>query len=455
MRFLQDNLGEDRFKIWFSETKLVKLSGNDLTISVPSHYFFEVYERQLYNVIRSGIHLCFGKATKLFYEVRIIESGEGSNVMIESPAQSPAIANKLNRAVQKEVNPLESDKLPTSDIDSQLNETLNFQNYCVGESNKLPFTIAEFIANNPTKTAFNPYFLYGDVGVGKTHLIQAIGIRLKENNPNALVLFLPMRQFQNLYVQAYKKGEIPGFINWFQQFDALLFDDLQELSNKHGTMDALFPIFNHLHQRGRQLIFTCDRPPVELDGISDRLIDRFKWGVTEKLSAPDLNLRKKILHLKASNNGLSIPDEILDYIAENTHGSVRELEGIVMGILTRSIALNQPISLEMTREVMKNSVVSRKKSINFDMIVDATAEYYKLNPDVIFSKSRVRDIADARMVIMYLANKLTSLSSKAIGRKLNRTHATVHHGIEAVRDRMPFASELYEAVECIQKELSH
>lgn len=193
--------------------------------------------------------------------------------------------------------------------------------------------------------------------------------------------------------------------------------------------------------------------PVELDGITDRLIDRFKWGVTEKLPRPDVSLRKRILHYKASKNGLDMPDEVLDYIAENTAGSVRELEGIVMGILTRSITLNVPISLEMARSVMRNSVKPIKKTINFDIIVDATAEHYGLNPDVIFSKSRVREIADARMVAMYLGNKLTELSLKAIGRKLNRTHTTVMHGISAVKDRMPFARELSEAVEAIEAEL--
>jgi len=453
-QLIRSNVGQQRFDTWFAEATPKGFDGHELTIGLPSHFFYEKYEDDFYNIIAASLKRAFGPGIKLAYEINVINHDDKSRVKIESPEQSHVIQNKITRQATRPVNPLEDHTQAASgEIDPQLNESLNFSNYCVGESNRLPFTIAEYIANNPHKSDFNPFFLYGDVGVGKTHLIQAIGIRIKEKNPAAKVLFLPMRQFQYLLAGATIKKEIPGFINWFQQMDALLFDDLQELSSKEGTMNVLFPIFNHLHQRGKTLVFTCDRPPVELYGITDRLIDRFNWGVTEKLPRPDVSLRKRILHYKASKNGLDMPDEVLDYIAETTAGSVRELEGIVMGILTRSITLNVPISLEMARSVMRNSVKPIKKTINFDIIVDATAEHYGLNPDVIFSKSRVREIADARMVAMYLGNKLTELSLKAIGRKLNRTHTTVMHGISAVKDRMPFARELSEAVEAIEAEL--
>ena len=236
--------------------------------------------------------------------------------------------------------------------------------------------------------------------------------------------------------------------------DVLLIDDLQELSHKGGTTDALFAIFNHLHQNGKALIFTCDRPPMELDGIADRLIDRFKWGITERLNQPDVELKKKILEFKASKNGLELSKPVIDLIAESSTGSVRELEGIVMGILTRSIALNRPITLELAKEVMAHTVRPKaQKVINFDMIVEATAEFYNLNPDVIFSKSIVRDVADARHVIMYLSHKLTQLSSSSIGQKLNRSHTTVLHGINAVEDRLPILKELQEAVSSIEADL--
>ena len=251
--------------------------------------------------------------------------------------------------------------------------------------------------------------------------------------------------------------KVPVFINWFQQeVDVLLLDDLQEVSGQKKTAETLFPIFNHMHHNGKQLVFTCDRPPVELDGIEDRLIDRFKWGVTEELPKPDYALRRAILKFKAQKNGLALSDEIIDCIASGATGSVRELEGIVMGVLTRSITLNCPVTLELTKEVMRHTIKAAptSKPVNFDMIVDATAEYYKINPDVIFTKSRVRDIADARQVIMYLSHDLTGLSSSAIGAKLNRRHATVLHGISAVQDRIRYAKEVQDAVTSIRTEIN-
>ena len=315
-------------------------------------------------------------------------------------------------------------------------------------------TIAKNIAEKPRNNDFNPFFLYGDVGIGKTHLIQAIGIRVKESNPNAKVLYTTSRQFQHLYTQAVLRKTVPQFINWFMQMDVLLLDDLQEIAGMVKTTETLFPIFNHLHQNGKQLVFTCDRPPMDLDGIADRLIDRFKWGLTERLPKPDEDLRKKILISKARKDGLDFPPDVLDYIAGNAVNSVREIEGVVRGILTRSISLNMPITIELAREVMKNTIhLTEKKPVNFEMLVEATAEYFNLNPDVLFSKNRMRDINDARQVLMFLSHKLTGLSSSVIGRKLNRQHGTVLHGIAAVKDRIPNEPEMAKAIETIEASL--
>lgn len=454
LEIIRDNIGDNRTETWFACAKPIDFKDNTLTLGLPSYFYYEKYEDDFINLLSDTLKKVFGQGVQLQYKVGIIKNDASSDVMIKSPQQSHAIKNKFIRSLQSSfsVGDKENDERP--DFDPQLNETLTFENYCVGESNRLPFTIAEYIANNPGKNDFNPFFLYGEVGVGKTHLIQAIGIRMKERNPNAKVLFLALRQFQNLVANAQMKHQIPSFLNWFQQMDMLLIDDLQELSHKDGTAKVLFPIFNHLHQHGKALVFTCDRPPMELDGIADRLIDRFKWGITEKLSKPDFALKKKILEFKASKNGLNLPPEVIELIAQQSTGSVRELEGIVMGILTRSITFNAPITLQLAQDVMKHSIKKvEQKVINFDMIVESTAEFYKLNPDVIFSKSRVRDIADARQVIMYLCHKLTTLSSSAIGQKLNRRHATVLHGISAIADRLPYAKDLSIAVESIEEEL--
>lgn len=446
---VRDNIGQSRFDTWFACARLVAFDNNRLTIGLPSQFFYEKYEDDFYNILKFALRKEFGNDISLDYQVGMIANDDKAIVTLGQPTQSHVVGSKLTRSMQKPANP---EQPADSNIDPQLNPQLNFANYCVGESNRLAHTIADYIARHPKNSDFNPFFLYGDVGVGKTHLMQAIGIKIKEDNPNARVLFTTSRMFQNMYASAQIKHTVPSFINWFQQIDVLLLDDLQELATKVKTTDdALFPIFNYLHQNGKQLVFTCDRPPMELDGIADRLIDRFKWGITEQLPRPDLALRKQILNFKARKNGLDIPEDVIQLIAECADKSVRELEGIVMGLLTRSITLNAPIDIALAREVMKNSIKRvERKIVNFDMIVESTAEFFNLQADVIFSKSRVRDIADARQVIMYLAHKLTGLSSSAIGQKLNRQHATVLHGISAITDRIPYSKELETAVNTIE-----
>ncbi len=449
LELIRDNIGQERFDTWFACAEMVSYSDGLMTLKLPSHFFFEKYEDDFYEILSLALRRVFGRSVRLEYEIPVVADDKNSNVKLKSPQQAHIINDKLNRSVNN--TPVTERKI---NFDPQLVSSLNFENYCVGESNRLPVTIAEFIANNPHKPEFNPFFLYGNVGVGKTHLIQAIGIRIKEQNPNAKVLFIPMRQFQTMYTNAVLEKVVPSFINWFQEMDVILFDDLQELSNKSGTADALFPIFNHLQRNNKNLIFTCDRPPMELDGIADRLIDRFKWGVTEPLPNPDYELRKKILNFKAGKNGLDLPEEVTDLIAAKVDGSVRELENVVTGLLTRAIVKNAPITIDLAHEVISHIVRPKeKKTINFEMIVESTAEYFNLNPDAIFSKSKIRDIADARQLIMYLSHKHTSLSSPAIGNKLNRKHATVLHGINAVKDRLSYSKELSDAVYSIEADL--
>ena len=455
---IRDNVGDERFEIWFSPSKAVRYEGDKLILALPTKYFMEEYESRYFDLLTRVLRKEFGPDVQLGYEIEVIGGDRQSAVNYTSPTRSKAVDTKFMQQMQRPVGDfMKAPAGKTVEVDPQLNPSMTFENYCLGDSNKLPYTIAHYIAENPNKSDFNPFFLYGSVGVGKTHLIQAIGIRIKERNPRARILFLPMRQFQNMYVNAVMNQKVPVFINWFQQeVDVLLLDDLQEMSGMTKTAETFFPIFNYMHNNGKQLVFTCDRPPMELDGLEDRLIDRFKWGVTEELPKPDYTLKRNILKQKAQKNGLSLSDDVIDCIASGSTGSVRELEGIVMGLLTRSITLNTPVTLELTKEVMRHTVKSAPTSrpVNFDMIVDATAEYYKLNPDVIFTKSRVRDIADARQVIMYLCHDLTGLSSSAIGAKLNRRHATVLHGITAVQDRIKYAKDVQDAVTSIRTEIN-
>ncbi|MDE6246380.1 MAG: chromosomal replication initiator protein DnaA [Muribaculaceae bacterium] len=456
LAFILDIVGESRFNAWFAKSHAISIDEQTITIGVPSNYFVELYDERFFNLLHAALKKVFGRPLQIFYKVSVLSEVEDAQVILGESRQSKVLKSKVDNSTVVNVNPaLQSAPKNGQRANSQLNPAYTFENYCSGDSNRLALTIAENIAAHPRNNDFNPFFLYGDVGIGKTHLIQAIGIRVKEQNPQAKVFFTTARDFQHFYSQAAISKTVPKFINWFMDLDVLLLDDLQELSGKVKTSETLFPIFNHLHQNGKQLVFTCDRPPMELDGLTDRLIDRFKWGLTERLPKPDAELRKKILTFKAQKNGLDFPPEVIDFIAANAVNSVREIEGVVMGILTRSITLNAPITLDLARDVMKNTIaIPDKKNINFEMIVECTAEYFNLNPDTIFSKSRLRDINDARQIIMYLSSKLTGLSSTVIGRKLNRQHGTVLHGISAVKERIPLVDEVSKAVSAIEAELA-
>lgn len=450
-RFILDNIGETRYNTWFAKTSAVHLEADSITLQVPSNYFVEIYEENYLNLLHAALKFVFGRPLQIFYQVQLLAGHADSKVTRGESRSSAVISSKLEQSTAAPLSPGAQQNVRGSEnFNSQLKKDYNFENYCIGQSNLLAVTIAQNIAGKPRNNDFNPFFLYGDVGIGKTHLVQAIGIRVKEQNPNAKVLYTTSRQFQHLYTQAVIRKTVPQFINWFMQMDVLLLDDLQEIAGMVKTTETLFPIFNHLHQNGKQLVFTCDRPPMELDGIADRLIDRFKWGLTERLPRPDAELRKKILSFKAKKDGIELPQDVVDYIANNAVTSVREIEGVVRGVLTRAISLNAPITLDLAREVMKNTInLVEKKPVNFEMIVEATADYYNLNPDALFSKNRMRDINDARQVLMYLAHKLTGLSSTVIGRKLNRQHGTVLHGISAVNERLAVVPEIAKAVETI------
>lgn len=449
------------FSSWFEPTEARTLAGNRLFLRLPSMFCKELYEGQYFDLLSEAINGVFGPGMKLTYEVPIVAGVPKSSVKIEAaPKREPAVASEQGE--EKKPAPksrkkaaAESNAPEPESFMPQLNETLSFENYCVSACNKLPWTIAEAIARKPFNSDFNPFFLYGDVGVGKTHLMQAIGLHVRQQMPDKRVVFLPMREFQRLYQNAALRAEIPAFLQWFMRCDVLLFDDLQEIAGKEGTLNnALFPIFNHLHLHGKQLVFTCDRPPQDLKDMEERLIDRFKWGVVEKLERPDTALRKKILTFKAKKNGLALPGEVIEYISGTPLNSVREIEGIVLGMMTRAINLGREIDIDLAREVVGLAVKpSRKKTINFDMIVEAAAEAYNLNSDVIFSKSRVKDVADARMAIMYLGQHLLGLSTGSIGRKIGRKHSTVIHGIRTVTERMEQDRDFAGLIADIEKNL--
>lgn len=461
LKLIKKQLNNDTaYATWFEPTEAVSLRGNKLTLRLQSGFVKEVYEGKYLPVISEAFLKVFGPKVGVIYMVPVVKDVKGGSVKLqgnnfeektreEKKTVLPSPTKKTGKAKSDASGLSSSPALP------ELNSDLSFDNFCVSTCNKLPWSIAESIARNPVNSSFNPFFLYGDVGVGKTHLMQAIGLHVKQAFPDKKVVFLPMKEFQRIYQNAYLNDKIPQFLNWFKQCDVLLFDDLQEITGSAGTLNnALFPIFSHLQMAGKQIVFTCDRPPQDLKELQDRLIDRFKWGIVEKLERPDKDLRKKILTFKAKKNGLQLPSEVIDFIASMPLNSVREIEGIVLSIFTRAINLGLEVDINLAREMVGRAIrSSRKRAINFDMIVEGVSELFRINSDVIFSKSRIKEVAEARMSIMYVANRVLGLSTGAIGRKLGRKHSTVIHGIKTISEKMDNDPDFAVMLSDFEKEL--
>lgn len=441
LSLIRHAVGTPTFDRWFSDARCVDYDTDQrrITIYVPSAYIRDLYESRYHTPILQALTATYGEQLQVYWRIPVVEGDDDASLTLPgAPQQTQA-----------------PDTLPENDnpLLAQLNPSYTFENFCVGDSNLLPYTIAKAIADHPDKTDFNPFVIYGPVGVGKTHLMQAIGQRLRQTVPGVKVVYVSVRTFINQYQYAKIHNNIPDFLYFYQQVDTLLIDDLQELSGKKGTIEALFSIFSYLHNAGKKLVFTSDRPPGQLVYITDRLIDRFKWGSTEMLPKPDIELRRKILISKAQAGGLQLPDDVVDVIATRVDSSVRELEGVVAALITRAIFLSAPIDRELAVQVMESTFRPKVKQINFDMIVEICAEHFNINPDVIFSPCRVRDIADARQVIMYMTSKHMSLSTTAIGRKLGRKHCTVLHGIKTIRERMEVDADLRHRLEEIENNL--
>lgn len=447
---IKDNVSEQAFLAWFSPIESLGFDGNIVELRVPSQFFIEKFESSYSNLLRAVLRSVYGESFRLRYSVQVVNNLPDTNVTIDSPKNSTLISNKYQKQFQGPGSPFE--KIHYPDLDSQLNPKYTLENYCGSFSNKLALSIGETIATNPDCKTFNPLLVFGPTGVGKTHLIQGIGIKIKEKYPNKRVLYLTSRIFESQYTTAVARNKVNDFINFYQSIDVLLMDDIQEFAGKQSTQNTFYHIFNHLHQNQKQLILSSDCPPVSLDGIVPRLMSRFKWGVTAELYSPDFELRRKVLDKKAHEDGLPIPQEVIDYIANSVTDGVRELEGIIVSLITRATIMNQVITVDLAKSVIANTVKVNKKQLTIDFIVETVASHYNINSDLIYGKSRKRQVSDPRQIVMYLAKKHTSLSSTTIGLKLSRDHATVLYAEKAIKDRLPNEKQLQLDIEEIENE---
>ncbi len=431
---IRDNVPGTAFNTWFSNTKPASYKAGVLTIFVPSQFVYEYIEAHYVDLLGAAIYRTFGEGTQLNYRV-LTDRQNQLTVDQESekqPAKPVVEQKKGDNAAPGAI------AVPVQDLDPMLRSNYSFDNFIEGLSNKLPRAAAESIALKPGKTVFNPLFLYGASGVGKTHLANAIGLKVKELYPELRVLYVSAHLFKVQYTDSVRKNTLNDFINFYQSIDVLIIDDIQEFVGVEKTQNTFFHIFNHLHQNGKQLIMTCDRPPVMLQGIEDRLITRFKWGLTAEIERPNLELRRSILADKMRREGIVMSPSVLEYVAENVTDSVRELEGILISLHAHSALYGREIDLALAERVISKAVRVVEKELTVEDIVRTTCEYYHVKDESIYTSSRKRDIVLARQVAMFLTHKhLPNLSLARIGQCIgSKDHSTVLHACRTIEEQI-------------------
>ncbi len=444
MDIIRANVSETIYKTWFEPIVPLKCEGQTLTIEVKSQFIYERLEAQFMELLRPTLKRVIGERADLMYSV-VIDNENKSTVNLPGGrgplAPQPKIrdGNKVHNSLQE--------------LDSQLIPDYNFENFIKGKSNELSRAIGETVAEQLTKT-FNPLFLYGPSGVGKTHLVNAIGTRIKELHPEKRVLYVSAHLFQVQYTDSVRTNHFNDFIGFYQTIDVLIIDDIQEFMGLAKTQNTFFHIFNHLHQNGKQLILTSDRSPSSLQGMEERLLTRFKWGLTVELEKPDMELRKNILRYKIRRDGLDIPENVIEYIAENVDESVRELEGVIHSLLAQSIFTKREIDLDLVERIIRKTVHLEKKSLTVEDIIQKVCNHYKLDESAIHTKTRKREVVQVRQVAMYLANKYTNISSSKIGQLIgSKDHATVLHAFKTVKNLLEVDKTFKTEVEEIEMTL--
>ncbi|MDR1555951.1 MAG: chromosomal replication initiator protein DnaA [Tannerellaceae bacterium] len=450
---IKDIVPEAAFKTWFKPIIPLSYENSKFTIQVPSQFFYEYLEEKYVNVLKVTIDRIMGGGTVLNYRVMVDKTTGGT---VDYPAESGSVT-------VKKIVPKDANKAPgpfvqpvAQDLDSQLNPKYNFDNYFEGKSNRFVRVAGESVTQNPGRTTFNPLFIYGPSGVGKTHLCHAIGTRIRELYPEKKVLYVSSHLFRVQFTDAIRKNAINDFLYFYQNLDVLILDDIQEMIGMDKTQMTFFHIFNHLHHLNKQLILTCDKPPVDMQGMEERLITRLKWGLIAELSRPDPELRKKILKSKVSHDGISISDEVIDFIADNVTENIRDLEGVLVSLMANSVINNREIDMALAKRVISQAIRLEKKQISIQMILEVVCTCLNLELSAVQTHSRKREIVQARQLTMYLSKKYTNCSLSHIGKVVGkRDHSTVLHACRTIKDQLEIDRALHAIVEEIETKLKN
>jgi len=443
---IKDNIPYQSFKTWFEPIIPLKIENNILVVQVPSQFFYEWLEDHYINLLRKTIKREMGPSGRLEYSIIMDNSqlGRKKPVTVNYPATKQRnVGNKpvnmpldLNRGRSREIpNPFIIPGLKKLKIESQLVDSYSFENFVEGDCNRLARSAGWAVAENPGKTAFNPLLVYSQVGLGKTHLVHAIGLQVKANFPEKTVLYLQTEQFINQYIDSVRNNNQNDFVHFYQMIDVLILDDIQFLAGKEKTQDIFFHIFNHLHQNHKQIILTSDKPPVELKGMEPRLLSRFKWGLAADLQVPALETRIAILQRRLYTDGIKMPYDVIEYLAYNITTNIREMEGALISILAQASLNKKIITLDLARQMIDKFVKNTTREISIDYIQKVVCDYFNISLDLINSKTRKREIVQARQLAMFFSKKHTKNSLATIGLQCgNKDHATVLHACRTVNN---------------------
>lgn len=462
MAIFRENVSSQVFRTWFEQLRPLSIENSVLTLAVPSQFFYEYLEERYYPLIHRAVDSAFGTSITLNYEVIAQEQGEkqGEPAAIPAPAPTPAAEPAHSQQPQQRPKPgtkrkqgdntaqsamtFEAQEIAPQSYPTNLNPRYTFDNFIRGESNQLAVAAAMAIAQKPGSTRYNPFVVYGDTGLGKTHLVQSIGNQAIEMHPGIRVLFTNSELFTMEYVNAIQNNRLNDFTNFYRSVDILIVDDIQFFAAKEKTQDNFFHTFNALHQSGKQIILTSDKPPKELHGVDDRLISRFQWGLTADVQPPDFEMRMAILLKKASDEGVDLPGDVLEFVARHVTGSVRELEGCLISLIAKVTLDERALTLDLAREVVAGLTTAQKaiRKMSVKEIQTAVAATFMVDVEQLAGKSRKAEIVLPRQIAMYLCKEYTELSLKSIGQHFgNRDHSTVLHSCTVIEDAVRLQDE--------------
>ena len=452
LQIIENNIDPQQVSTWFKPIRPVSLDGARLTVEVPSDFFREYIEGAYKDLLRLTIRRAIGADAQLFYLVRPVRDRQGMLLPQEEgsvPGNNPVSVPTYQPAGNP--GPFVFPGIKRVTINSRLNPSYCFGNLVEGDCNKMGVSAGESIAQAPGKTPFNPLFLFGGPGLGKTHIAQAIGIEIKKNFPEQVVLYVTGNEFKTQYMDAVKGNRIVDFIAFYQRIDVLIVDDIQDLATP-GAQNSFFNVFNHLHGNGKQLIFTSDRAPADLQNFEERLLSRFKWGLSVELSRPDYATRLEMLKSRSMREGVALDEEVLNYLASRIKTNFRELEGTLTSLVAYATLGHSDISLDLARTVTGNIVGEQRSEVTPDLILKTVCEYFNITRDQLLATTRKRQIVQARQIAMYeCRNLIPNCSLSTIGAELGgKDHATVVHACSTVQDLVQIDKQFRQWVEDIE-----